>query len=125
MSGLGEILIAFSITITIGLFTFLFVSHIKRLQRRFDDTEKFGRRLGSDLDRHLVQLREELQRSKSDNEQLRNRIQNLETIVTSQNWDFLSGNSNAPIIEMLDDTFEQQDELSSEELAAKLAKRIR
>lgn len=125
MSALSEILIAFAITATLGLFSFLFFSNLKRIQRRFDDTEKFGRKLGHDVEGQLSKLREDLHHAKSENELLRSRIQNLETIVTSHTWDVMTGDAKADIEPTLLDLTEEAPEPNAEQIAAQIARRIR
>jgi len=121
----GAIVVAFSFVVAFSLFGALFGLSIKRLQRKFNESEQFGQKLGKNLDSNVNQIHTDLHVLKSENTQLKERIRNLETIVTSTSWDSMHNESVRTGSGVYLDNIEQADEVNDAEKAAQLAKRIR
>lgn len=122
---MGEIVVAFGIVVAFSLFGVLFALSIKRLQRKFNESEQFGQKLGQNLDSNVNQIYTDLDRLKTENTQLKERLKNLETIVTSTSWDSMHNESASTGSGVYLDDIEQPSEIDDAEKAAQLARRIR
>lgn len=125
MLNFSEIVVAFAIVAAFSLFGLLFALSIKRLQRKFNESEQFGQKLGKNLDSNVSQLHSDLSLLKSENIQLKERLKNLETIVTSTSWDSMNNESTSTGSGVYLDDIEQPAEIDDAEKAAQLARRIR
>jgi predicted nuclease with TOPRIM domain len=121
----SDILVAFGFVIPLSLIGVLFGLSIKRLQRKFNESEQFGQKLGKNLDSNVSQLHNDLSLLKSENIQLKERLKNLETIVTSTSWDSMHNESASTGSGVYLDDIEQPTEIDDAEKAAQLARRIR
>lgn len=122
---MGEIVVAFGIVVAFSLFGVLFALSMKRLQRKFNESEQFGQKLGQNLDSNVNQIYTDLDRLKTENTQLKERLKNLETIVTSTSWDSMHNESASNGSGVYLDDIEQPSEIDDAEKAAQLARRIR
>ncbi|MEQ8523551.1 hypothetical protein [Gracilimonas sp.] len=88
------------------------------------ELEKQIRQNAGELGSSNEELRKALKKSEAKNEQLVERLQNLEAIVTSEAWEAIKNGENDHDIRLhLDD--EETEDLNDAEKAAKIAKRVR
>lgn len=121
----SAIVVASGFVVAFTLFGALFGLSIRRLQRKFNESEQFGQKLGKNLDSNVSQLYTDLSLLKSENMQLKERLKNLETIVTSTSWDSMHNESASTGSGVYLDDIEQTTEIDDAEKAAQLARRIR
>jgi len=121
----GAIIVALSFVVTFVLFGALFGISVKRLQKKFAENEQYGQKLGKNLDSNVNQIHNDMKVLKAENIQLKERLKNLETIVTSTSWDSMHNESTRTGSGVYLDAIDQPHEPDDAEKAAQLAKRIR
>ena len=88
------------------------------------DLEKMIAEKAGDLDSNSHELWKALKKSEEEKEQILQRVQNLEAIVTSETWESIKAGEDDDKIQLLIDEVDPK-ELNDAEKAAKMAKRVR
>lgn len=118
----SDIALALAITSTVMIFAGIFVAGMRRLTRSSRAAEQ-SMQMSATTGQHLDRLTQAMETLQADNTRLRERVQNLETIVTSEQWDVLSkgdAESRQAILDRM-----ETDEPDTAQLAARLARKVR
>lgn len=95
-----------------------------RKSSEMKEVEKMLAKRTRALDENSHELRKALKESEEEKEQMLQRLQNIEAIVTSEAWESITAGENKQNIQLhLDD--EESEELNDADKAAKMAKRVR
>lgn len=108
--------------VSIALFAMIAIGAMTR--RDFKSLDKNLYDTKSELREDAKELLQSLKESKEQQDRIINRLQNLETIVTSEAWDAIKDGEDAETIQLLMDEEEEQAP-SPEEVAKHIAKKVR
>lgn len=95
-----------------------------RKSSEMKELEKMIGKKARDMDSNSGELWKALKKSEEEKEKIFERLQNIETIVTSEVWETIKAGEDEPEIRLQHDNKEPDDLVDSEK-AAMLAKRIR
>lgn len=95
-----------------------------RKSSEFKELESVLGKKAQELNTDTQEILKALQKSEAEKEQILKRLQNLETIVTSEAWESIQSGEESETVQLhLED--EEPEELEDKEKAAKIAKRVR
>lgn len=119
---ISDITLAFAITSVVLVFAGVFVAGMRRLTQSSRTAEQ-SMQMSATTGQHLDRLTRAVETLEADNTRLRERVQNLEAIVTSEQWDVLSKGDAESRRALLDQM--ETEESDTAELAARLARKLR
>ena len=107
---------------TLLLFGLMAIGYKNRIERK--TFEQSLRTQTNSLDSNSKETLKVLQAQQEQQQKIIDRLQNLETIVTSEAWDAIKDGESKEVIDLLLNENESED-ISSDEKAKKIAKKVR
>lgn len=95
-----------------------------RKSSEFKELESVLGKKAQELNTDTQEILKALQKSEAEKEQILKRLQNLETIVTSEAWESIQSGEESETVQLHLEV-EEPEELEDKDKAAKIAKRVR